>query len=156
LRGIALASSAHQPRHSHPFLWRDIAENLARFIKLAFLGLAVYIGIDWLFAGVGGVVFSIAYVSGHPFHSDSIGWSIWFITPVWVSSLLIGRMLARRAPGRELAACLVYAVLVSIYNLVPMLGDNSDFSALLCILAVLAGAAWGRHRTGAATQLKLI
>jgi hypothetical protein len=76
---------------------------------------------------------------------DSIGWKIWFTTPVLVSSLLIGRMLARRAPGRELAACLMYAILVSVYDLVPMFGDNGGFSTLLCIIIVLAGAAWGRY-----------
>jgi hypothetical protein len=147
---------SHFLRTAASFLWRDITEDLARFIKLAFLGLAVYIGIDLMFAGISGAMFFIAYVSGHPLHSDSIGWSIWFITPALVSSLLIGRMLARRAPGRELAACLVYATFVSVYNLVPVFGDNGGFSAVLCILTVLAGAAWGRYRTNAATQLKLI
>jgi hypothetical protein len=60
-------------------------------------------------------------------------------------------MLARWAPRRELAACVVYAILASIYNLVPMLGDNGVFSALLCILIVPAGAAWGRYRRLGAT-----
>ena len=59
-------------------------------------------------------------------------------------------MLALWAPGRELAACLVYAILVSVYDLVPMFGDNGGFRALSSILIVLAGAAWGRyHRVGA-------
>jgi hypothetical protein len=57
--------------------------------------------------------------SGPPLHLDSIGWKIWFALPMAVSSLWIGRMLARKAPGRELAACLVFAVLVSIYDLTP-------------------------------------
>jgi hypothetical protein len=82
---------------------------------------------------------------------DSIGWKLWFTAPVLVSSLLIGRMLARWAPRRELAACVVYAILASIYNLVPMLGDSGVFSALLCILIVPAGAAWGRYRRLGAT-----
>jgi hypothetical protein len=55
-------------------------------------------------------------------------------------------MLAHWAPGRELAACVVYAILASVYNLVPMLGDNGAFSALLCIVVVPAAAAWGRDR----------
>jgi hypothetical protein len=45
----------------------------------------------------------------------------------------------------------VYAILVSIYNLVPMFGDNGAFPALLCILIVPAGAAWGRVRRLRAT-----
>jgi hypothetical protein len=89
--------------------------------------------------------------SGHPLHSDWIGWKLWFAAPVLVTSLFIGRMLAHRAPGRELAACVVYAILVSIYNLVPMFGNNGAFSALACIVMVPAGAAWGRARRLRAT-----
>jgi hypothetical protein len=71
--------------------------------------------------------------------------------PVLVSSLFIGRMLARWAPGRELAACVVYAILASIYNLVPMLGDNGVLVALLCIVIAPAGSARGRYRRLRAT-----
>jgi hypothetical protein len=120
---------------------------VARITGLALLGIAVYIGIDLLFAGLSGVAFFIAaYRSGNHLDLNSIGWKVWFVAPVLISSLLVGRMLARRAPGRELAACLMYAILVSIYNLVPMLGDNGGVAALLCILTVPAGAAWGRYR----------
>jgi hypothetical protein len=112
---------------------------------LAFLGLAVYVAIDLAFAGLSGVAFfGAAMASGHPPHLDSIGWRLWFLAPVLVSSLLIGRTLARWAPG--LAACVVFAIFASIYNLLPMLGDNGAFSALLCILVVPAAAAWGRDR----------
>jgi hypothetical protein len=134
-------------RTAASLLWRDVAENPARVIGLAFLGLAVYIGIDLVFAGLSGVAFFwAAMASGHPLHLDSIGWKLWFTTPALVSSLLIGRMLAHWAPRRELAACVVYAALASIYNLVPMLGNKGALSMLLCILIVPAGAAWGRDR----------
>src|SRR6202789_226482 len=110
-------------RTAASLLWRDIAGQPARLTGLAFLGLAVYIGIDLVFAGLSGVAFFRAAVaSGHPLHLDSIGWKLWFTAPVLVSSLLVGRMLAHWAPGRELAACVVYAILASVYNLVPMLG----------------------------------
>ena len=123
-----------------------------RLTGLAFLGLAVYIGIDLVFAGLSGVAFFwAAMTNGHPFHLDSIGWKLWFAAPVLVGSLLVGRMLARWAPRRELAACVVYAILASIYNLVPMFGDNGASSALLCILIVTAAAAWGRDRRLCAT-----
>jgi hypothetical protein len=119
---------------------------------LALIGLAVYIGIDLIFAGLSGVAFfGTAMASGHPLHLESIGWRLWFTAPVLVSSLFVGRMLARWAPGRELAACVVYAILASIYNLLPMMGDNGALAALLCILIVPAGAAWGRYRRLRAT-----
>jgi hypothetical protein len=139
-------------RTAASLLWRDVAEQPARVTGLAFLGLAVYIGIDLVFAGLSGVAFlRTAVASGHPLHLDSIGWKLWFTAPVLVSSLLIGRMLAHCAPRRELAACVVYAILASVYNLVPMLGDNGAFSALLCIVIVPAWAAWGRDRRLRAT-----
>jgi hypothetical protein len=139
-------------RTAASLLWRDFAERPAPLTGLAFLGLAVYIGIDLLFAGLSGFAFFRApMATGHPLHLDSIGWKLWFTMPVLVSSLFIGRMLGHWAPRRELAACVVYAILASIYNLVPMLGGNGAFSALLCILIVPAGAAWGRYRRLRAT-----
>jgi hypothetical protein len=134
-------------RTAASLLWRDIAGRPARVTGLAFLGLAVYIAIDLAFAGLSGIAFFWAAIaSGHQLSLDSIGWKLWFITPVLISSLLIGRMLAYWAPRRELAACVVYAILASIYNLVPMLGGQGVLSALLCILILPAGAAWGRNR----------
>jgi hypothetical protein len=140
-------------RTAASLLWRDVAKNPARVTGLAFLGLAVYIGIELLHGVLSGAAFFwVAMASGHPLHLNSIGWKIWFAAPIPVSSLLIGRMLARWAPGHELAACAAYAIVASIYNLVPPLGDNGAFSALLCILIVSAGAAWGRSRRLGATQ----
>jgi hypothetical protein len=134
-------------------LWTGMAGNPARITGLAFLGLAVYIGIDLLFAGLSGIAFFWgAMASGPPLHLDSIAWKIWFAAPIPIGSISIGRMLARWAPGRELAACVVYAILASIYNLVPLLGDNGVFSALLCVLIVPVGAAWGRSRRLGAMQ----
>jgi hypothetical protein len=135
------------------FLWRSVAEHPARLTGLALLGIAVHAGIGLLFAGLDGVAgFIAAYRSGNHLEADSLGWKIWFAAPVLVSSLLIGRMLARWAPGRELAACVVYAVLVSIYSLVPALGNNGALTAVFCVLLVPAGAAWGRNRRLGATR----
>ena len=136
-------------RTAASLLWRDIAENPARVTVLAFIGLAVYIGIDLFVASLSGVAFFWAAMP--------IGWKIgWWVglvvAPIPVSSLLIGRILARWAPGRELAACVVYATVSSIYNLVPLLGNNGALTALLCVLIVPAGAAWGRSRRLSATQ----
>jgi hypothetical protein len=142
-------------RTAASLLWRGVAEHPARLTGLALFGIALYAGIGLLFALLDGVVgFIAAYTSGNHFEVDSIGWKIWFAAPVLVSSLLIGRILARWAPGRELAACVVYAVLVSIYNLVPALGNNGALTAVFCVLLVPAGAAWGRNRRLGATRLR--
>jgi hypothetical protein len=127
-------------------LWRDGVEHPARITGLACVGLAIYIGIDLLVAALSGAAFYGAVMAaGYPLHLDSIGWKLWFTLPALVSSLVIGRMLARWAPGRELAACLLYAILASVYNLVPALGGNGVFTALLCVLVATAAAAWGRR-----------
>ncbi len=132
--------------------WRNVAEEPGRLTGLAFLSLAVYIGVELVFAGLSGLAFfGAAMANGHPLHLDSIGWKLWFAALALVGSLFIGRMLAHWAPRRELAACVVYAILVSIYNLVPMFGGNGAFSALFCILLAPAGAAWGRARRLRAT-----
>ena len=92
--------------------------------------------------------FIAVYTSGNHFQSQSIGWEIWFAAPVLVASLAVGRMLARWAPGRELAVCVVYAVLVLIYDLVPALGDNGASTALLSILLVAAPGRRGADVAG--------
>jgi hypothetical protein len=139
-------------RTAASLLWRDIAERPARLTGLAFLGLAIYIGIDLLFAGLSGFAFGLtAMATGHSAHLDSIGWKLWFALRVLVGSVFVGRILARWAPGRELSACVVYAILASIYHLGPTLGHNDVLIALSCIVIAPAGAAWGRHRRLRAT-----
>jgi hypothetical protein len=136
-------------------VWRDVVEHPVRITGLALLGVAVYVGMYLLFGFLDGLVFfAAAYLSGNHLQLDSIGWKIWFAAPMLVGSLLVGRMLARWAPGRELAACLMYGIFASINELlVPMiLGAKGSYSALLCVLIVPAGAAWGRSRRLRATQ----
>src|SRR5579871_1596728 len=75
-------------RTAASLLWRNIAEQPVRMTGLAFLGLAVYIAIDLLFAGLSGVAFyGAAALGGHPLHMDSLGWKLWFAAPVRISSL---------------------------------------------------------------------
>jgi hypothetical protein len=97
-------------RTAASLLWRNVADEYGRLTGLAFLSLAVYIGVDLVFAGLSGLAFfGAAMASGHPLHLDSIGWKFWFAAPALLTSLLIGRILAHWAPGRELAACVVCA-----------------------------------------------
>jgi hypothetical protein len=67
-------------------LWRHVAEDPVGVTGLALLGMALYIGTDLLFAGLSGAAFFVsAYRSGNHFQLESVGWRIWFTTPVLVS-----------------------------------------------------------------------
>jgi hypothetical protein len=131
-------------------LWRDVAENPARVTVLAFVGLAIYVGLDLLFAGLSGFAFFIAaFRSGHAPQLSFIGWRIWFLAPALVCPLSVGRMLARWAPGREASACLAYAMAALICGFISMVvapGSVGFLSDAVPQTLVLAGAAWGRHR----------
>jgi hypothetical protein len=147
-------------RTAASLLWRDVAENPARIAGVAFIGLVVEVVITLLLAGLSGVVFFIVAWSGRQIQLGSMWWTIGLGTQQLVISLLIGRMLARWAPGRELGACLAYAILGSIFSFIVIfvfpggLGLSALFWVFLSDAAkrtpVLAGAAWGRYRRMAA------
>ncbi len=137
-------------------LWRGVAENPWRVIRVALLGFAVDVGASALLGSLSGVAFFVAAFSGHPAQVNSIWWTIGLHAPMLVASLLVGRILARRAPGAELGACLAYAILGSISSVVVTVVSPGGlgFSALLWVFLsdaaqrtpVVAGAVWGRHR----------
>ncbi|HEY1753985.1 MAG TPA: hypothetical protein VGG72_01220 [Bryobacteraceae bacterium] len=103
-------------RTAASLMWRDIAEHPARITGLALLG--VYTGMLLLFGFLDGIVFfTAAYLSGKDLPLDFTGWKIWLAAPVLFGSLLVGRMLARWGPGRELAACVIFAILAALCNL---------------------------------------
>jgi hypothetical protein len=151
-------------RTAASLLWRDVAEHPARMTGLAVGGLAVEIGLSVLALVLAGVAGSAAGIlggwSGPP--ATSVGWRLFLKlvvdVPIWVTPFVIGRILARWAPGRELAACLAYAILGSAFNIVIMVvfpGSNglsisglvggilSDAAQQSPLLA--AGAVWGRR-----------
>jgi hypothetical protein len=152
-------------------LWRAVAENPARIIGVAFIGLAVEGAATLLIVGLSGVAVFVAARSGHPVQLTSTWGTIGIEAPCLVVTLLVGRMLARLAPGRELGACLAYMILNSILSFVmtfvaveiqvgltALAGPHIAFSTYIwCLLSdtaeqapVLAGAVWGRHRRLAA------
>jgi hypothetical protein len=147
-------------RTAASLLWRDVAENPARIAGVALMGLAVDIATSLLLAFLSGVAFFVAAWSGHQVRLGSGWWTIGLDTPPLVISLLIGRILARLAPGRELGACLAYAILGAIFSFTMMVVSSGGlgFSALLWAFLgdaaqrtpVLAGAVWGRYRRMAA------
>jgi hypothetical protein len=149
-------------RTAASLLWRGVAENPVRITAVAFIGLAVDITASLLLAGVTGLVFFVMPVSavssalgawsGHQVHPSYA----WWIAPQLAISVLIGRMLARWAPGRELSACLAFGILGSIFSLCAdvISPGGFGFSTLFWVFLsdvsqrtpVLAGAVWGRHR----------
>lgn len=147
-------------RTAASLLWREVAENPARFTSVALMALAVEIVASLLLAGLSGIEFLTAAWSGHQIQLSSIWWRIGLDGPPLLMSLLVGRMLARWAPDRELAACLAYAILGSIFSLIldVFSPGGLGLSALLWVFLgdaaqrtpVLAGAVWGRHHRLAA------
>src|SRR6185312_3871204 len=98
-------------------LWRDVAERPARMTGLALCGLAIYVVLDCLHAAFTGLAFfAVPFLSGHPIQWNFIGWQIWLHGSEFFFALLIGRMLARLAPGHELASCLASVIMASTFN----------------------------------------
>lgn len=137
-------------RTAASLLWREVADNPARVAGLAILGLGVYVGLGLLFAFLSGIAsFVAAYRSGHALPLNSLAWRIWFLAPALLTPLATGWVLARRAPGREAAACLGYAIAAAACACVSMTVSPGSIGLLSDVapqILVLAGLAWGRHR----------
>lgn len=133
---------------------REITGHPVRVTGLALAGAAIDFAIGLLFAGVSGVVFFfLANVLRFP------GWDIWVPAGTLITSVFIGRFLARLAPGREMAVCLVYVVLAPFFSLIvdfPMGFGLSGaawmlFAEALLRTSSLVGAAWGRSASTGVT-----
>lgn len=136
-------------------VWRGISERPVRVAGLAFLGAVFEVTVEFLWAGLSGVLFFFAARWGaHPTQWQSPLWTIVFAIPSLITSLIIGRMLARWAVDREIAACLVYVILTPTCALII---DPPEGLGVLTVVAVflgtaalqtpaMAGAVWGRHR----------
>lgn len=161
-------------------LWRDLTVNPARMIGLAAMGLIVELGLFLLyFAALFFVAFIVLFavallvpgaLSGFqqmPVSSKiarlcgELGGSVLVV----LVPFMVGRFLARRAPGQEMAACLATTILWAIactaveMELTRSAGARIDFAQTLLGLTVYqiptfvplaAGAAWVRRRTLAA------
>ncbi len=154
-------------RTAASLVWRDIVEHPARMAGLACGGLAVEIGLILLalvLAGVAGTAIGILGAGSGPSAPLTSARSRLVVKLVveasfWVTPFVVGRVLARWAPGRELAACLAYATLGSIFTIVIMIAwpgsDGVSFSGLLwgtlgdtaqSTPLLVVGAVWGRYR----------
>jgi hypothetical protein len=137
-------------------VWRGIAETPARVTGLAFLGAIVEVTAEFVGAFLSGVIFFFAaWWGAHPIQWHSPFWTIVSAIPSLITSLIIGRILARWAVDREVATCLVYVILTPTCSLIidppEGLGVLSVVAGFLGTVALqtpaLAGAVWGRrHR----------
>ena len=135
-------------------LWRQLAENPLPVAGVAAIGLVADVVASLLIAVLSGVLFFFAASNGHQLTSE--WWNVGLEVPPLLISVLIGRMLARWAPGRELSACLAYGILGTLFSLLLAFVDPGGLapSALFWVFLndvaqrtpVIAGAVWGRHR----------
>jgi hypothetical protein len=142
-------------------LWSGVAENPMLIAGVAFVGVAVDVVASMLLACLSGVVLSIEAWSGHQAQLHFVWWKIGLDASTLVISVLVGRMLARLAPGRELCACLAYMILGSLFSVTLIFLSAGGFavSAMVGVLLsdvaqqtpVLVGAVWERHRRLAAS-----
>jgi hypothetical protein len=152
-------------RTAASLLYRGVADRPARMTGWALLGLVMYAGVtDFLHPFLSGIAFfAAASQTGHPPDLGSIGWQIWFVAPMLLAGLLVGRLMARWEPGREASLYVTYAALTVAYGLVQFMvfralptsyfyagggaAPRLDWLAFAASqLPVLAGAAWGRRR----------
>jgi len=95
-------------------LWREFSDDPARTMGLAFRGLlleivmfAAFVICATILGGMLGAFLSIAGVAAGPHPVLSwLGWALAGIVAWGLIPFQVGRWLARRAPGRELAPCL--------------------------------------------------
>lgn len=145
-------------RTAGSMVWSDVVRDRKQMMFLALRGFAFEIGVGILLVLALGIAFGLVvaiciFAGWQPphFNPDSIGW---MAMPI-VFPLLTGRMLARWAPGREIAAGLAFlilnlslAVVIGIGARLYFGGGDSPAQALLSFagyLLILVGAAWGRQ-----------
>jgi hypothetical protein len=144
-------------RTASALLWCDIAENPWQAAKWGLIALAIAFGFQAVFIVVAAVVGGlIGGLSGVVPKIDSAGWRTAFLVPSFVTWLIVGRILARLAPGREVTACASYTavnLLLTVASFVvftgPITWGDALYGAFLSVAQyslVLAGALWGRHR----------
>jgi hypothetical protein len=175
-RGIAWFWSAVL-RTATSLLCHDLAGHPARFAGLALRGLALDFGLIVLL-GVLSVVIIAAPVylsyfldlvgldalagfvtgfTGWASGNSAIVWRLYVAVPTLLFPLIVGRALARWAPGREVTACVAFATISAILGIATAIvlpGDAGVPVALWAVaraavedtILVLIGAMWGRHR----------
>jgi hypothetical protein len=161
-RGIAWFWSAVL-RTATSMLWHDLAGHPARFAGIVLRGLALDLGLVFLFGVLGFVIVAApatGFVPGFTGRGSgvaAIAWRLYVAAPTLLFPLIVGRALAHWAPGREVAACVAFATVSAILGIATAIvlpGDVGVPVALWAVtrgavedtMLVMAGAMWGRHR----------
>jgi hypothetical protein len=132
-------------------LSRDLASNPWRVARLAAFGLLIELLLIGVLAPVVGLVAGAAFMAGVPQHLPGwvfflLGWSMAFL-----AQFEVGRLLARRAPGQELASCVAMTLLtaaagvtVDLFMGTPLISAQVALELtvyqMLSIVPLLAGA----------------
>lgn len=132
-------------------VWRGVAEMSGRVARAAFVGGFLAVAAGFLWAYLSGSVFW--YMAGAHIH-HSVLWAIVLNMPSLITALVIGRIMARWAVDREVAACLVYIILMPALDLIVdppqgfgVLGVVVVFLQTAALqIPALAGALWERRR----------
>jgi hypothetical protein len=137
-------------------LWRDVAEHPLRMVRLAALGLVLQLLLSFGMTVGYVVLFAVyklawsAFVSFEPGPSWSRFTGMGGIILLWLtgwgalllSQFQVGRVLAKRSPGRELAPC-VATTLLGLAIAFPIalgLGGRAEFSTGQRITEVMHGS----------------
>src|SRR5579863_667574 len=87
-------------RTAASLLWRGLADNPVRVTAVAMVGVAIDIVASLLLAGLSGLVFFVGARNAHQAPWSSGWWMVGLDGLTLIVSVLVGRILARSAPGR--------------------------------------------------------
>jgi len=128
-------------------LWRDFSDDPARTMGLAIRGLLLEIVMLVAFvicaAFLGGVIGGVWYVAGtvnapHPVIS-SLGWMLAGVVAWGLIPFQIGRWLARRSPGRELAPCVGFMLFDLVTCGIGLIWGGTQSSLLQFLFGLMTG-----------------
>lgn len=157
-RGIAWFWSAVL-RTATSMLWHDLAGHPARFAGIVLRGLALDLGLAFLFGVVGFVIvaapvllFGVLDVVGLDAPTgflrgfaggeggvSAIAWRLYVGAPTLLFPLIVGRALAHWAPGREVAACVAFATVSAILGIATAIVLPGDAGVPVALWAVSRG-----------------
>lgn len=137
-------------------IWRGVSENPTRVTRAALLGAFLDVVAGYGFAALNGlVVFSVGMLAGTE-ALDSLPMKVWYHGQMQIVVFFLGRLVASRLPGREIAGSLIYILLAAVLSHItdPPRGIASFAQVWMLVEevafrtpAALGGAVWKRLGT---------